>query len=94
MKGESEMIIKPSAALRNEYSLISDLAKKTHEPIFITLNGEGDGVFISIETYEKREDLIKLRSRVLQAEQERLDQAKTLSISEARKELNRRAENM
>lgn len=35
------MIIKPSAALRNDYATISKLAKETKEPIYMTKNGEG-----------------------------------------------------
>ena len=34
------MIIKASATLRNHYASISDLAKKTREPIYITKNGD------------------------------------------------------
>ena len=84
------MIIKASAALRNEYSTISTLAKNTKEPIYITKNGEGDGVFMSIEAYEKREQILQLRAKVLQAEQERLDGEKTRDIAQARKELSER----
>ena len=85
------MIIKASAALRNEYGAISDLARESCEPIYITKNGEGDGVFMSIDAFERREQMLDLRERVMQAEQERLNGAKTLSVSEARKELRERA---
>ena len=84
------MIIKASAALRNDYAAISALAKNTKEPIYITKNGEGDGVFMSIEAYEKREQTLQLRAKVLQAEQERQDGAKTRSVVQARKELRER----
>ena len=84
------MIIKASAALRNEYAAISNLAKETKEPIYITKNGEGDLVLMSIEAFEKREQILQLRAKVLQAEQERLDGAETISVSEARKRLRER----
>ena len=84
------MIIKASAALRNDYTTISNLAKETKEPIYITKNGEGDMVLMSIDAFEKREQVLELRSRVLQAEQERLSGAKTKSVSEARKALRER----
>lgn len=84
------MIIKASAALRNEYSTISKLARETKEPIYITKNGEGDMVLMSVEAFEKREQMLNLRAKVLQAEQERVDGAKTRGIAEARKELRER----
>jgi len=84
------MIIKPSAALRNDYASISNLAKETKEPIYITKNGEGDMVLMSIEAFEKREQILTLRERVLQAEQERLNGAKSMSVSEARRALRER----
>lgn len=88
------MIIKASASLRNDYTTISNMAKETKEPIYITKNGEGDLVLMSIEAFEKREQILQLRAKVLQAEQERLDGAGTISISEARKRLRERADDM
>ena len=84
------MIIKPSAALRNDYSTISNLAKETKEPIYITKNGEGDLVLMSIDAFEKREQILQLRSKILQAEQERISGAETISVSEARRRLRER----
>lgn len=85
------MLIKASAALRNDYATISALAKETKEPIYITKNGEGDLVLMSIDAFEKREQMLQLRARVLQAEQERIDGEPTISVSEARKRLRERA---
>ena len=76
------MIIKPSASLRNEYSAISEMAKETGEPIYITKNGEGDMVLMSIEAYERREAIFKLRAKVLQAEDERLRGEKAYTSDE------------
>ena len=85
------MLIKASAALRNDYATISALAKETKEPIYITKNGEGDLVLMSIDAFEKREQMLQLRARVLQAEQERIDGQPTISVSEARRRLRERA---
>ena len=84
------MIIKASATLRNYYTSISNMAKETKEPIYITKNGEGDLVLMSIDAFEKREQMLRLREKVLQAEQERIDGAETLSIAQARERLKER----
>ena len=68
------------------------MAKETKEPIYITKNGEGDLVLMSIEAFEKREQILQLRAKVLQAEQERLDGAETISVSEARRRLRERVD--
>lgn len=86
------MIIKASSALRNDYTAISNMAKETKEPIYITKNGEGDLALMSIEAFEKREQILQLRAKVLQAEQERLDGAESISVSEARRRLRERVD--
>lgn len=85
------MIIKASTALRNDYAGISNLAKETNEPIYITKNGDGDLVVMNIEAFEKREEMLKLRERVLKAEQERIEGQPTMSVAEARRRLRERA---
>lgn len=63
--------IKPD--LRNNYALITDLAKTSGEPIFITNKGEDDGVFLSMEAWEEREKMFRHRDRVYAAEISRLN---------------------
>ena len=53
------MNIRPSAAIRQNYNEIADLCRKTSEPIFLTKNGEGDLVVMDIDTYNRREKMLK-----------------------------------
>jgi len=81
------MLIKPSTALRNGYNIISDLCKEKQEPIFLTKNGEGDLVLMSIEAYKYREEMLDLREKLLSAEANRISGAKTYSIEEVSERL-------
>ena len=81
------MLIKPSTALRNEYTTISELAHDEAEPIYITKNGEGDLVVMSIEAFERREELYRLRAKLAAAEQLRLAGHDGLSLAESRARL-------
>ena len=44
-------VIKAISDLRNKANEISELAHKSNEPIFITRNGEGDMVVMSMAHY-------------------------------------------
>ena len=78
------MHITSSTALRNDYNAVSALAHETAEPVFITKNGEGDIVVLSIAAYEQRERMLDERAKVLEAEAQRIAGAKTYSTDEVR----------
>ena len=56
--------------------------------------GENQMIVMDIESSENTEQMLNLRKKVLQAEQERLDGASTLSVSEARKKIRERMKNV
>ena len=66
------MNIRPSAAIRQNYNEIADLCRKSAEPVFLTKNGEGDLVVMDIDTFNRREKLLKLREELLAVEEDRL----------------------
>ena len=67
------MNIRPSAAIRQNYNEIAELCRKTSEPVFLTKNGEGDLVVMDIETYNRREKMLKLREELLAVEEDRIE---------------------
>lgn len=76
------MNIKPSAAIRKNYNEISKMCKQTGEPIFLTKNGEGDLVVMDIETFARRESMLRLRENLIAAEEGRLNGRPGYTIDE------------
>ena len=62
------MNIKPSAAIRKNYNAIADLCKRTKEPVYLTKNGEGDLVVMDLDTFSRKESLLRLRETLLRSE--------------------------
>ena len=59
------MEIRSSTSLRNQYNEISDYCKQTGEPIFLTKNGDGDLVVMSIDAFKKKEEILKIKEALL-----------------------------
>ena len=79
------MQIKPSASIRQNYNEIADLCRATGEPVFLTKNGEGDLVVMDIDTFTRREKMLKLREELLAAEEDRLSGAPYYTADETAK---------
>ena len=76
------MNIRPSAAIRQNYNEIAELCRKTAEPIYLTKNGEGDLVVMDIDTFNRREKMLKLREELLAVEEDRLTGREGISLDE------------
>jgi prevent-host-death family protein len=60
--------IRPISDLRNKANEISEWCHREREPMFITRNGVGDLVVMSIETYERQLALLELYGKVAEVE--------------------------
>ncbi len=73
-------IIKPISDLRNKSNEISELAHNSNEPIFITKNGEGDLVVMSMSHYSNMQLKIDLLGKLSVAQNQKAngDNGRTL----------------
>ncbi|MCL2337310.1 MAG: type II toxin-antitoxin system Phd/YefM family antitoxin [Firmicutes bacterium] len=62
--------IRPISDLRNNANEISEYCRKEREPVYITKNGVGDMVVMSIEDYERQQMLLSLYGKLAEAEAE------------------------
>lgn len=81
--------IRPITDLRNTTE-ISEICHQKQEPIFITKNGYGDLVIMSIETYEQLLAINDVDSAIASAEQELQSGAELLDGKEVLKSLKRK----
>lgn len=81
--------IKPIKDLRNTTE-ISELCHARREPLFITKNGYGDLVVMSIETYEEMIETMKTDEAISEAEKEYAAEGVLLDAGEALASLRRK----
>lgn len=63
-------IIRPSSDLRNKYNEISELVHEQAQPVYITKNGRGDMVVMSMAVFEQTEAKLELMRKLFEAEAE------------------------
>lgn len=78
--------IRPITELRNTNE-ISELCHESNEPIFITKNGYGDMVVMSMETYEQNQTLMSVYRKLGEAETQEINGEEPLSGDEVFKRL-------
>lgn len=83
-------IIRPISDLRNKANRISELAHKSGEPIFITKNGEGDMVVMSMSQYGKMQLKLDLFSKLAVAQVQRAKGDKGRTLSAVMKDIRQR----
>ena len=85
-------VIKSISDLRNKANEISEIAHHSDEPIFITKNGEGDLVVMSMAYYSKIQLKLELFSKLAVAQSQKAagDRGRTLSsvMKDLRKLIN------
>ncbi|HNW16430.1 MAG TPA: type II toxin-antitoxin system Phd/YefM family antitoxin [bacterium] len=63
-------IIRPVSDLRNNFNEISEVCHNGNEPVFITKNGVGDLVVMSMAGYEKLVAKLELYKKLLDSQAE------------------------
>ena len=81
--------IRPITDLRNTNE-ISDICHAKREPVFITKNGYGDLVVMSIEAYEEMVERMAMKGAIYDAEMEFALRGETHEARSALKQLRRK----
>ena len=84
--------IRPVSDLRNHFSDISKAVHESGEPVFLTKNGYGDMVVMSMEAFEKQQYETELYLKLKEAELEAQATEKRLSHSEVFGSLRKKLE--
>ncbi|MFI3330035.1 MAG: type II toxin-antitoxin system Phd/YefM family antitoxin [bacterium] len=80
--------IRPISDLRNKFTEISKTVHETGEPIFLTKNGYGDMVVMSMETYKSMQFDIEINTKLREAEREIKSNTKKYSLDELDEKFN------
>ncbi|MCL5982404.1 MAG: type II toxin-antitoxin system Phd/YefM family antitoxin [Firmicutes bacterium] len=82
--------IRPISDLRNNFTEISRIVHESKEPVFLTKNGYGDMVVMSIEQYEAFQTVKRIDSALLEAQQQAESDVRRLDFDEVSASLRHR----
>lgn len=74
--------IRPVSDLRNKFTEISSIVHEQREPVFLTRNGYGDMVVMSIEDYNDKKFLHDVDMKIMEAVEEAKGTKKRLTHEE------------
>jgi len=78
-------MIRPVSDLRNNFAEISKIVHETAQPVFLTKNGYGDMVVLSMEAFQDMQFESDVYSKLLEAEREAEHTNKRYSAKEVMK---------
>ena len=84
-------IIKSISSLRHRTREIADLCHKKNEPVYLTTNGEGDLVVMSIAHYERLKAQAELFDKLAIAQEQSASGKKGITHRQMMTKLRRRA---
>ena len=84
-------IIKPISSLRNKTREIAELCHGQDEPVYLTTNGVGDLVVMSIEHFEKLNAKIELFEKLAVAQSQVTSGRKGITHAQMMQKLRQRA---
>ena len=84
-------IIRPISDLRNKFSDIEEVCHATGEPVFITKNGHGHLVVMSLAAYEQTQARLELYTLLDDAEADARAGDRGIGVAAARRRLRYRA---
>ena len=82
-------IMKPITDLRNKARELSRLCHESGEPVYITKNGEGDMVLMSLAAYERLQARLELYRLLDEAEADVKAGDRGIAVGTLRKQLKR-----
>ena len=91
---QARKMIRPVSDLRNNFADISRTVYETQKPVFLTKNGFGDMVVLSMEAYENMRLESEIYVKLRDAEREDENGGKRYTLAEAQEKTRQAIDNV